>query len=172
MLSNVLIFITNCKKNLPMFLIAFRFISTALMLETILMFINLSMKMKMRSICLNTFVPQVFLRKKVCFQKKHDLAHKYFLNIDEDLPFTHNVLQMKLITTFHLKKLTINSMETRRLKNFKNFLLNMIWLLKVGVILNSGQIKHLPGLILTFSLLFFLQKNLKSIFQVKNVEKF
>ena len=74
----------------------------------------------------------------MCFQKKHDLAHKYFLNIDEDLPFTHNVLQMKLITTFHLKKLAINSMETRRLKNFKNFLLNMIWLLKVGVSLNSG----------------------------------
>ena len=57
MLSNVLIFLTNCKKNLPMFLIGLCFILTALMLETILLFINLSVKMKMRSVCLNTFVP-------------------------------------------------------------------------------------------------------------------
>ena len=39
MLLNVLIFLTNCKKNLPMFLIGFCFISTVSMLKTTLLFL-------------------------------------------------------------------------------------------------------------------------------------
>ena len=51
MLSNVLIFLTNCKKNLPMFLIEFCFISTVLMLKTTLLFLVFNLDIIISDYC-------------------------------------------------------------------------------------------------------------------------
>ena len=46
MLLNALVFLRNCKKNLLMFLVGLHFILTVSVLEIILLFINLSVKIK------------------------------------------------------------------------------------------------------------------------------
>lgn len=42
--------------------------------------------------------------EKICFQKEHDLAHKYFLNIDENFCFTDNVSKIKINHYFSFLK--------------------------------------------------------------------
>ena len=69
MLLNALVFLRNCKKNLLIFLAGLHFILTVSVLETILLFINLSVKIKMRFVCLDTFVLSVFSRKKFVFKR-------------------------------------------------------------------------------------------------------
>ena len=69
MLLNALVFLRNCKKNLLMFLAGLHFILTVSVLETILLFINLSVKIKMRFVCLDTFVLSLFSRKKFVFKR-------------------------------------------------------------------------------------------------------
>ena len=69
MLLNALVFLRNCKKNLLMFLAGLHFILTVSVLETILLFINLSVKIKMRFVCLDSFVLSVFSRKKFVFKR-------------------------------------------------------------------------------------------------------
>lgn len=69
MLLNALVFLRNCKKNLLMFLAGLHFILTVSVLETILLFINLPVKIKMRFVCLDTFVLSLFSRKKFVFKR-------------------------------------------------------------------------------------------------------
>ena len=69
MLLNALVFLRNCKKNLLIFLAGLHFILTVSVLETILLFINLPVKIKMRFVCLDTFVLSLFSRKKFVFKR-------------------------------------------------------------------------------------------------------
>ena len=89
------------------------FSSVILRLEITFVCIRLSVKMKMRNVCLNKFVLSSFPSnrkkrgKKMAFQKEHDLADKYFFdNSKKNISFTHNASINELCYYISFKKIS------------------------------------------------------------------